>query len=230
MPFVQGICPNCGGTLAVDNTKDAAVCQYCNTPFIIEKAINQFNINAENIQVSNINNMNVNVNGASGTDSVDDKAKACEVFLQALDWKNAKPIIDVMIKNYPSDYRGHWFNLLYMTHNFAIYTTPIMVNGRVDPGTLHRDMQKEFETACRLASVSHPEMIESMNKRYSPYRKRYIDDLNAKAQSLSDNTRANKGKNIRLFFLIMGIIIVCAFVILGIGLIMMMCNNELMIM
>ena len=39
MPFVQGNCPNCGGTLAVDNEKDAWVCPYCNTPFIVEKQL-----------------------------------------------------------------------------------------------------------------------------------------------------------------------------------------------
>ena len=54
MPFVQGNCPNCGGTLAVDNTKDAWICQYCNTPFIVEKAINNYNIN-NNIKAETVN-------------------------------------------------------------------------------------------------------------------------------------------------------------------------------
>ena len=45
MPFVQAKCPNCGGFLAVDNTHDAAVCQFCGTPFIVEKAITNFNLN-----------------------------------------------------------------------------------------------------------------------------------------------------------------------------------------
>ncbi len=52
MPFVQGNCTNCGGTLAVDNEKEAWVCPYCNTPFIVEKAINNFNVT---------NNINANV-------------------------------------------------------------------------------------------------------------------------------------------------------------------------
>ncbi|SEK18915.1 Leucine rich repeat-containing protein [Ruminococcus sp. YRD2003] len=54
MPFVQGNCPNCGGTLAVDNEKDAWVCPYCNTPFIVEKAINNYNV-TNNISASTVN-------------------------------------------------------------------------------------------------------------------------------------------------------------------------------
>lgn len=53
MGFVQAKCPNCSGFLAVDSTHDAAVCQFCGTPFIVEKAINNFNI------TNNIENMNV---------------------------------------------------------------------------------------------------------------------------------------------------------------------------
>lgn len=57
MPFVQAKCPNCGGILAVDASHEAAVCQYCNTPFITEKAINNVNITnyvtANNVVIEN---------------------------------------------------------------------------------------------------------------------------------------------------------------------------------
>ena len=43
MPFVQAKCINCGATLAVDDAKDAAICPFCNTPYIVEKAINYYN-------------------------------------------------------------------------------------------------------------------------------------------------------------------------------------------
>lgn len=44
MPFVQAKCTNCGGVLAVDDSKDAAICPFCNTPYIVEKAINNYSI------------------------------------------------------------------------------------------------------------------------------------------------------------------------------------------
>ena len=57
MPIVPAICPNCGGQLEVDNSHDAAVCKYCGTPFIVEKAINNYttvnNITAETVNIIN---------------------------------------------------------------------------------------------------------------------------------------------------------------------------------
>ena len=43
MPFVQAKCPECGGVLAVDADKKAAVCQFCGEPFIVQEAINNYN-------------------------------------------------------------------------------------------------------------------------------------------------------------------------------------------
>ena len=50
MPLVQAKCTNCGGILEVDKENEAAVCKYCGTPFIVEKAINNYiqNITIEN--------------------------------------------------------------------------------------------------------------------------------------------------------------------------------------
>ena len=44
MGFVAAICTACGATLQVDSTHDAAICKYCGTPFIVEKAINNYNV------------------------------------------------------------------------------------------------------------------------------------------------------------------------------------------
>lgn len=40
MPLVQAKCTSCGANLNVDNTKDAAICEFCGTPYIVEKTIN----------------------------------------------------------------------------------------------------------------------------------------------------------------------------------------------
>ena len=42
MALIPAKCPNCGGLIEVDNKNDAAVCKYCGTPFIIERAIQNF--------------------------------------------------------------------------------------------------------------------------------------------------------------------------------------------
>lgn len=49
MPFVQAKCPKCGGMLAVDADKKAAVCQFCGEAFIVQEAINNYNTYNETI-------------------------------------------------------------------------------------------------------------------------------------------------------------------------------------
>lgn len=43
MPLVAAKCTQCGAELQVDSSHEAAVCQFCGTPFIVEKAINNYN-------------------------------------------------------------------------------------------------------------------------------------------------------------------------------------------
>lgn len=64
MPLVNAKCTNCGANLQVDNTKDAAICQYCGSAYIVEKAINNYNT------VNNINANVVNIYGGNSADFV----------------------------------------------------------------------------------------------------------------------------------------------------------------
>lgn len=59
MRFVDAKCPNCGAVLKVDESKEAAICEHCGSAFIIEKAIQQFNIT--NIINNNITAHTVNI-------------------------------------------------------------------------------------------------------------------------------------------------------------------------
>ena len=45
MKLVSAKCPNCSANIEVDPTKDAGICNYCQTAFITEKAINPINYN-----------------------------------------------------------------------------------------------------------------------------------------------------------------------------------------
>ena len=62
MPFVQAKCTNCGANLQVDKTKEAAVCPYCGTSFVVEKATNNYNMT---------NNISANVVNIYGENSAD---------------------------------------------------------------------------------------------------------------------------------------------------------------
>lgn len=64
MPFVQAKCTNYGANLEVDRDKDAAICPYCNSAYIVEKAINNYNT------INNIHADVVNVYGSANSDFV----------------------------------------------------------------------------------------------------------------------------------------------------------------
>ncbi|MFI3252769.1 MAG: leucine-rich repeat domain-containing protein [Eubacteriales bacterium] len=44
MPLTPAICVNCGASVTVDSDKEAAICQYCQTAFIVEKSINHYHV------------------------------------------------------------------------------------------------------------------------------------------------------------------------------------------
>ena len=60
--LAPAICTQCGASLQVDPNLEAAVCKYCNTPFIIEKAINNYNVRYANIE--HADNVNVDLRGS----------------------------------------------------------------------------------------------------------------------------------------------------------------------
>ncbi len=61
MPLVAGKCPNCGGTLEINKDADAAICKYCKTPFIVEKAIQLCQTQNTYNTVNNISDSVVNI-------------------------------------------------------------------------------------------------------------------------------------------------------------------------
>lgn len=56
--LVAANCTNCGAALQVDSSLQAAVCPFCNTPYIVEKAIQNFNItNNYIVKGANVENL-----------------------------------------------------------------------------------------------------------------------------------------------------------------------------
>ena len=56
--LVPAICTQCGGQVQVDPSQEAAVCQYCGTPFIVEKAIQNYSI--QNAKIEHVDTVNIN--------------------------------------------------------------------------------------------------------------------------------------------------------------------------
>lgn len=60
--MVPAICTQCGAQLEVDSEREEAFCQYCGTQFIVEKAINSYNVH--NAKIEHVETMNINKRGA----------------------------------------------------------------------------------------------------------------------------------------------------------------------
>ena len=61
--LVPAVCTQCGGQLEVDPTQEAAVCKYCGTPFIVEKAIQNYSI--QNARIEHVDTVNIQQKGAA---------------------------------------------------------------------------------------------------------------------------------------------------------------------
>lgn len=64
MPLSLAKCTTCWANLEVDNTKDAAICPYCGSAYIVEKAVNFYNT------TNNITANVVNIYGGNSADFV----------------------------------------------------------------------------------------------------------------------------------------------------------------
>ncbi len=92
--LVPAKCTSCGATLKVDAVQNAAICPYCNSAYIVEKAINNYNVSMNGNM--NIGNATINISGAN-TNNLLMRAKNFEAegdYLSALDYFNRVLDID----------------------------------------------------------------------------------------------------------------------------------------
>lgn len=78
MSLVAAKCTSCGASLTVDNSKDLAVCQFCGTPFIVEKAITNVTMGGNNSIT--IESAIINIQGRDNNPSADNLLKRAEEF------------------------------------------------------------------------------------------------------------------------------------------------------
>ena len=60
--MVPSLCTQCGGTVEVDEKAETAKCPFCGTTFVVEKAINNYNVKYATIE--HADNVNTDVTGA----------------------------------------------------------------------------------------------------------------------------------------------------------------------
>lgn len=111
MPLVPAKCTQCGANLEVDPSLEAAVCPNCKTPFITERAINNYNTTNVVNNVTNIDSLNADVVNVASSDSVENLLRTAETFVKFGDWEKAGLIYKKITETYPYEAEG-WYGLL----------------------------------------------------------------------------------------------------------------------
>lgn len=91
--LVAAKCTNCGGSLTVDAGLEAALCPYCNTPYIVEKAIQNYKI------TNNYIGTQINIEGVSA----DNLISLGESALKAGNFSEAMSYADRALETDPSN-------------------------------------------------------------------------------------------------------------------------------
>ncbi len=153
MPLVPAICTQCGARLEVDPNCEAAICKYCNTPFITEKAINNYNTT----YVTNIGHLHADVVHINDDSSRDSRVKSGETFLKFNDYTSAEEVFSKLTKECPYDYRGWWGLVRVYSRKFTDFSI-----GRTELSK----MKSMYDKACTVAT---PQEKSAMDAEYKPY-------------------------------------------------------------
>lgn len=113
MPFVQAKCPECGGMLAVDDSKKAVNCQFCGEAFIVQEAVNNYNtyITNDNRTTHNYGEGTV-VNVFENHDFADSLLKRGFIFLEDGDFTRANEYFEKVLDIEPENSQAYLGKLM----------------------------------------------------------------------------------------------------------------------
>ena len=172
MPLVNAKCTNCGGTLTVDASKEAAICDFCGSPFIVEKAIQNYNYHITN----NITAQNVIITG-KGEMEKERLLQNAKTQLDFKDYATARSIFQEVSTDYPDDYRA-WYGMASIdTEEFK----------KVDLSA------GEFQQVCsfidRALMTTTPDQKSEIEAEWKIYLAKHLDFLKQKKAELADLER-----------------------------------------
>lgn len=101
MGFVAAKCTQCGANIKVDESKDSGICSHCNTVFVMEKVINNYN----SIVNNNHNNRGATIVGDNELNKLLDAAKGFKRLGQI---ENAYKTYMRIAQEYPQKFDGWW--------------------------------------------------------------------------------------------------------------------------
>lgn len=178
MAFVPAKCTQCGANIAVDDSKEAAICSSCGTPFITEKAIQNFNIS---YNTTNVQNTNYNIEG--GEVHIHREYDDAQTLINNLNAllvergysRKSEPVqknFHTMEEKYPADYRTDMARWLVNSDQRAL--------ARV------REFDREFFNRYidKIDDLSVLYLLRNEEPKLGEiYRKKYVDKANEEAKA-----------------------------------------------
>lgn len=147
MPMVPAKCTQCGQNLQIDDTKEAAVCPYCGTAFITEKAINQYKFEIGSVVVEGV--------------SVETKLNNAEIFFKMHgDDNRARELFEEVTDLAPADWRGWWGLVRISTKEF----TCVRVGSE-----LIAHIEENAKRAFNCAKASDPQLLIKLEEQWTEY-------------------------------------------------------------
>ena len=105
MPLVNAKCTNCGGNLKIDSNKDTAICEFCGTVFVVEKAINNFYSTNHNTIRADV----VNIYETKESHKHDDLYQAARRAKNINDFDAAKKFYKKILEKDPVSWEAYFF-------------------------------------------------------------------------------------------------------------------------
>ncbi len=145
MPLIKAQCTNCNGLLEVDETKDAAICPYCGSAYVVEKAVNLYKMSIV------VDNATVNVE-----DGFTKLLNAAEGFEKLEKYFDAYKVYREITKEYPQKFEG-WFGLWNS-----------LITNSLDKGNpLTREQIDNYKEAENLASDEQKVLLYRKRDEYN---------------------------------------------------------------
>ncbi len=154
MPLVRAQCTSCGAALEVDESRASAVCPFCNMPYVIEKAVNQFRIN---------NTFHIEKAVFESADSEDKLLKRGIAQLEMREYKDAFEAFEKMTKLYPANYRG-WLGLVLADSEMNTECEESAQRARYRQNALYQCPEEEKSKLGNM-HISSQSRIENLTER-----------------------------------------------------------------
>ena len=188
MPLVPAKCPNCGASLTLDPVTRAAVCPYCQTPFVVEDAVNNYNIQ-NTVRVEHLHTDKVEIQDSGAAESL---LKTANTYLALNDCMRAEFHFKEITKKFPYEWRAWWGLIEAETEKFTrsakYFYTPeqpyTLLTNRIDEHLNRLDylfsMVEKFENGSLGAEKRHAYKTYVDNMKAADDRRQALIDSHTK--------------------------------------------------